>query len=116
MERSGHHEDPILLSPMEDFTDDGDDMAGYKISTIEDEESHIYAKIGAPASFMMQRFQQQPFPSNPSISSIESSGSQNLSSLDSANSFKKKPFIIKNVYVNPPEDLHVVAMFTYFIS
>ena len=63
MERSGHHEDPILLSPMEDFTDDGDDMAGYKISTIEDEESHIYAKIGAPASFMMQRFQQKPFPS-----------------------------------------------------
>ena len=54
---------------MEDFTDDEDDGdRGYKISPIDDEESHIYAKIGAPASFMMQRFQQQPFPSNPSIS------------------------------------------------
>ena len=54
---------------MEDFTDDEDDRdRGYKISPIDDEESHIYAKIGAPASFMMHRFQQQPFPSNPSIS------------------------------------------------
>ena len=121
-----------LLSPMEDFTDDEDDMTGYKISPIDDEESHIYAKIGAPASFMMQRFQQQPFPSNPSISSIESSGSQNLSSLDSANSFmnkqrmkeemkmvspeKKKPFIIKNVYVKPPEDRHVVKQTKFMLN
>ena len=114
-----------LLSPMEDFTDDEDEINGYKISPIDDEESHIYAKIGAPASFMMERFQQQTFPSNPSISSIESNGSQNLSSLDSANSFmnklkmkeeerKKKPFVIKNVYVKPPEERQVMVKQTKF--
>ena len=123
-----------ILSPVEDLDDDEDedDFTNYKISPIDDEESHIYAKLTRPAPYMIQRFQQQPFPSNPSISSIESSGSQNLSSLDSANSFmnkqrmkeemkmvspdKKKPFIIKNVYVKPPEERHVVKQTKFMLN
>ena len=117
-----------LLSPMEDLTDDEDDITNYKISPIDDEESHIYAKIGAPASFMMQRFQHQPFPSDPSLSSLESSGSQHLSSLDSANSFnnnkqgkmnsaeKKKPFVIKNLYVKPPEERPAVKQTKFMLK
>ena len=115
-----------ILSPVEDLDDDEDedDFTNYKISPIDDEESHIYAKITRPAPYMIQRFQQQPFPSNPSISSLESNDSQNLSSLDSANTFnnknasnvnasvptplatqaKKKPFVIKNLYVKPERE------------
>ena len=103
-----------ILSPMEDYTDDEEDsFTNYKISPIDDEESHIYARIGKPPPYMIQRFQQQPLPSSQSISSLESTGSHNLSSLDSANGFspnpnpeqQKKPFTIKNLYVRPPERL-----------
>ena len=60
--------------------------------------------------------------------SIESNGSQNLSSLDSANSFmnkmrmkeemkmKKQPFVIKNVYVKPPEERHVVKQTKFMLN
>ena len=124
-----------ILSPVEDLDDDDDDeddFTNYKISPIDDEESHIYAKITRPAPYMIQRFQQQPFPSNPSISSLESNDSQNLSSLDSANTFnnknannvneqvpkplatqaKKKPFVIKNLYVKPEEKMINQIKFT----
>ena len=105
-----------LLSPQEEFTDDEDDMTDYKICPIEDEESHIYAKLTRPLPYMLQRFEQQPLCSNnASLSSLESGGSQQLSSLDSANSeFRRKntphsglmcpakrPFVIKNLYMRP---------------
>ena len=105
-----------LLSPQEEFTDDEDDMTDYKICPIEDEESHIYAKLTRPLPYMLQRFEQQPLCSNnASLSSLESAGSQQLSSLDSANSeFRRKntpqtglmspakrPFVIKNLYMRP---------------
>ena len=59
--------------------------------------------------------------------SIESNGSQNLSSLDSANSFMnkmrmkeemkmKQPFVIKNVYVKPPEERHVVKQTKFMLN
>ena len=105
-----------LLSPQEEFTDDEDDMTDYKICPIEDEESHIYAKLTRPLPYMLQRFEQQPLCSNnASLSSLESGGSQQLSSLDSANSeFRRKntpqtgmmcpakrPFVLKNLYTRP---------------
>ena len=109
-----------LLSPQEDFSDEEDDITNYKICPIDDEESHIYAKLTRPLPYMMQRFEQQPLCSNTaSISSLESSSSHHLSpalsSLDSANSeFRirntpqpavtfpaKRPFVIKNLYVKP---------------
>ena len=59
--------------------------------------------------------------------SIESNGSQNLSSLDSANSFmnkmrmkeemkKNQPFVIKNVYVKPPEERQVVKQTKFMLN
>ena len=66
--------------------------------------------------------------------SIESNGSQNLSSLDSANSFmnkmrmkeemtkrvspekKKQPFVIKNVYVKPPEERQMAKQTKFMLA
>ena len=112
-----------LLSPQEDFSDVEDDITNYKICPIDDEESHIYAKLTRPLPYMMQRFEQQPLCSHTaSISSLESAPSLHispaLSSLDSANSeFRRKntqqspskrPFVIKNLYVKPDNNEQLI--------
>ena len=112
-----------LLSPQEDFSDEEDDITNYKICPIDDEESHIYAKLTRPLPYMMQRFEQQPLCSHTaSISSLESDSSLHispaLSSLDSANSeFRRKntqqspskrPFVIKNLYVKPDNNEQLI--------
>jgi len=116
-----------LLSPVDDFTDDEDDFGtNYKISPIDDEESHIYAKLTRPHSYGKNQFS-----SNPSISSLDTNDSQSFSSLDSANSAfnrkvpplpssrispkVKKPFVIKNLYVKPNREENCVKQ-TKFIK
>jgi len=125
-----------LLSPVDDYSDDEDDFGiNYKISPIDDEESHIYAKLTRP------HYGKQQFPSNPSISSLDTNDSQSFSSLDSANSAfnrkvpplpssriskpnqtetrispkVKKPFVIKNLYVKPNREENCVKQ-TKFIK